>query len=112
LSAAQQGEVQPLGDQLVADTGNRPQAGAQSSADLLVGLFLSEGISRQEADAGMGQFAGRRFPAGNQLGQLRPFVFRQGDPILVHGSCPVLALSSLPDRQESRYCVYLSNEGG
>jgi len=112
LPPARQGEVQPQGDQLLADTGNRPRAGPQGGHDLLVGVLLPERIIRQQEDAGVGQFTGRRFAAGNQLGQLPPFLGRQGHPVFVHGSCPFLAVLSSPGRQESRYCVYLSNEGG
>jgi hypothetical protein len=100
LSSAQQGEVQPLGDQLLADTGDGPQAGAQSRDDLLVGVFLPAGVVGQQEDAGVDQLAGRRLTAGNHLFQRRPFVLRQGHPIFVHGRGPVLGVS-LPDRQES-----------
>jgi hypothetical protein len=111
LPPAQQGEIHPRGDQLVADTGDRPQADAQSRDNLLIGVFLPDGIVGQQEDAGMGQFAGRRLPAGDHLFQLRPFFLRQGHPIFVHRSCPVLGVSS-PGRQESGYCGYLSNEDG
>ena len=67
LPSAQQGEVHALGDQLLADTGYRPQAGAQSRDDLLIGVCLSAGVVRQQQDAGMGQYAGRRLTTGNHL---------------------------------------------
>ena len=54
LPPAQQGEIQPLGNQLLADTGNRPWAGAQGRDDLLIRVFLPEGIVGQQEDAGMG----------------------------------------------------------
>lgn len=111
LSSAQQGEVHPLGNQLLADTGNRPQAGAQGSDDLLIGVFLSAGIVGQQENAGMSQFAGRRLPSGNHLFQLGPFFLRQSHSIFVHSGYPVLKVSS-SDHQESGYCVYLSNEDG
>lgn len=112
LPSAQQGEIHPLGDQLLADPGDRPQTSAQSRDDLFIGLFFPGGVVGQQEDAGMGQLAGGRLPAGDQLLQVSPFVLRQGHPILVHSSSPVLGVSSSPDRQEPGYCVYLSNEDG
>jgi hypothetical protein len=90
LPPAQQGGIHSLGDQLLADTSDRPQTGAQGRDDLLIGVFHSEGIVGQQEDAGMGQFAGRRLPAGHHLFQRRAFLLRQGHPIFVHSSCPVL----------------------
>ena len=67
LPSAQQREIHPLGDQLLANARDRPQAGAQRRYDLLIAVFLPEGIVGQQKDAGMGQFAGRRLAAGHHL---------------------------------------------
>ncbi len=111
LPLAQQGNVQSCRDQLSPNPRHRPQVGAQSRTDLLIGVFLPAGSVGKQEDAGMGQFAGRCLAAGNQLFQIAPFFRCQSYPILFHGSPPILEASSA-DRQESGYCVYLSNEDG
>jgi hypothetical protein len=112
LPSAQQGNLQSLSDQLPPDTGDGPRADVQSRDDLLVGVLLAQGVVGQQEEAGMDQLAGRGLAARNRLCQVLPFCFRQVYSILVHRRCPVLGVSLLPDRQESGYDVYPSNEGG
>jgi hypothetical protein len=95
LLAAQEGNVQALGDQELADAGDGPRAGAQGGDDLLIATFVPEGIVGQEEDAGMGQFASCGLAAGDQPLQIRPFLRRQSHPILVHGGHPVLERGSI-----------------
>jgi hypothetical protein len=110
LPSAADGDIHALGDQVLADAGYGPPAGAQRGDDLVIGAFVPEGVVGQQEDAGMGQFAGRRLTAGDQLFQVRPFRRRQSDPVLVRVGRPVLGVSPLADCQESGYCFYLSNE--
>ncbi len=112
LLATQDGDVHALGDQLLADTGDRSQAGAQGSDDLLIGTFVPERIIGQQEDSSVGQFAGRRLAAGNHLFQVRPFLGRQSHPVLVHSRRPVLGVSPSADRQGTGYRIYPSNEDG
>ena len=95
MPPAQQGEFHSLGDQLLADTGDGPQAGTQRRDDLLIGVFLAVAIIGQQQDAGVGQFAGRGLAAGHQLLQFRPLLRRQRDSILVHRGRPVLEVRRL-----------------
>ena len=111
LPSAQQGNIHARRDQLLANPRHRPQAGAQGRDDLLIGVFLPEGIVGQQEDARMGQFAGCGLAAGNELFQIAPLLWCQRYSILAHGSPPILEASSA-DRQESGYCLYLPNEDG
>jgi hypothetical protein len=110
LRPAKEGDVQALGDQLLADAGDGPQAGPQGGDDLLIGAFVPAGIVGQKEDAGVGQFAGRGLAAGHQLFQVCPFLSRQSHPVLVHVGRPVLGMVPGAGHQESGYCCYLPNE--
>jgi hypothetical protein len=110
LRSAQQGHVDPCGDQFVAHAGDGSQAGAQGSDDLVVGPFVAEGVVGQQKDAGMGQLARRGLAAGNQLFQVGPLRGGQRNSVLVHVAHPALGASPLPNRQESGYRLYLPNE--
>jgi hypothetical protein len=103
LRSAQEGDIEPLGNQVVADARDRPEADTQGSDDLVIGALVFQGVVGQKEDAGMGEFARRRrLAAGNQLFQVRSLRARQSDPVLVHVDRPVLGVSPLPSRQESR----------
>jgi hypothetical protein len=93
LPAATEGGIQALRDQLLADAGDGPRAGAQGGDDVLVGVLVAAGVVGQQEDAGVGQLAGRGLASGHQLFQRRSLLRRQGDPVLVHGSRPVLGVS-------------------
>ncbi len=112
LLATQDGDVHALGDQLLADTGDRSQAGAQGSDDLLIGTFVPERIIGQQEDSSVGQFAGRRLAAGNQQFQVCPLLRCQSHPVLVHVGHPDLGVSTSPDCKKSGYGFYLPNEDG
>jgi hypothetical protein len=112
LPATADGGLDALGDQLLADTGDRSQAGPQRGDDFLIKAMVAEGVVGEQEDAGVGKFAGCRLAAGDQLLQRRPLLRRQSDPVLVHGSFPVFGLSSLANSQESGYSFHLPNEDG
>ena len=110
LPPALDGDVHARGDQVLADAGDGSRAGAQRGDDLLIGAFVPEGIVGQQEDAGVGQFAGRCLAAGNQLFQVLTLLGCQSDSVLVHVGRPDLGVSPSPERQESEYYFYLSNE--
>ena len=93
LRAAQEGDVDPLGDQLLADAGDGPRAGAQGGNDLVIGAFVAEGVVGQEEDAGVGQFAGGGLAAGDELFQVGTLLSGQRNPVLVHVARPALGVS-------------------
>jgi hypothetical protein len=93
LRPATERHVQPLGDQLPADRGDGPRAGAQGGDDLLIAARAPVRVVGQEEDPGMGRFACRGKAALDQLFQVRPLLRRQSHPILVHGSRPVLGVA-------------------
>src|SRR5262249_25994054 len=57
LRAAPEGDVDPLGDQLLAGAEDGPQAGAQGGNDLVIGTAAAAGVVGQEENPGMVQFA-------------------------------------------------------
>jgi hypothetical protein len=62
LCLAIHGGRQTLGDELLAHPGDGARANAKSSDDGVVAVARSIGDIRQQQDAGVGQFAGRRLP--------------------------------------------------
>ena len=92
LAPATEGGVEPLGDEALADAGDRADPDPQRGDDLLIGVFVPERIIGEQEDAGMGQLAGCRRAAGNQLLQPGTLLERQSYPILVHGRSPGFAV--------------------
>jgi hypothetical protein len=69
---------------------NRAQAGTQGRDDLGLRIRLTQPLIRQKQNASMGQLPGCCFAYGNQLFQLKPFLHRERNPILVHRGTPCL----------------------
>jgi hypothetical protein len=69
---------------------NRSRAGPQGRDNLSLRIRLSKLLIRQKQNASMGQLPGCCFAYGNQLFQLKPFLHRERNPILVHGGTPCL----------------------
>jgi hypothetical protein len=85
-----QGGFQTFRDESLPQALNGARAGAQGRDDLGVRIRLAAPLIRQKQNARMGQLPGRGFAYGNQLFQLKPFLHRERNPILVHCGTPFL----------------------
>lgn len=84
------GGLQTFCDESLPQTLNRARAGAQGRDDLGLRIRLAEPLVRQKQNASMGQLPGCCFACGNHLFQLKPFLHRERNPILVHRGTPIL----------------------
>jgi hypothetical protein len=84
------GGFETFRDESLPQALNRSWAGAQGRDDLSRRIRLAEPLIRQKQNARMGQLPGRCFTHGHQLFQLKPFLHRESNPILVHRGTPFL----------------------
>ena len=84
------GGFQTFRDESLPQALNGSRASAQGRDDLGVRIRLAAPLIRQKQNACMGQLPGRCFAYGNQLFQLKPFLHRESNPILVHRGTPFL----------------------
>jgi hypothetical protein len=96
LGATAQGGLDAAGDQLTTDPQERTEATAQGVNDAHV-RFVGAVRVGQEQNPGMQEFSGRGLAGTHQLFQLRPLLFGESHPILLHdsyslGCCRLLSL--------------------
>ncbi len=81
--------VEALGDEPLANAGDRPQTASQGVGNLLIGPARLGNRVGQQQDTSVDQFAGGGLAGRNEPFQRGPFLFREGDAKLVPDSLPV-----------------------
>jgi hypothetical protein len=85
-----QGGFQTFRDEALPQACNGARAGPQGRDDFGVRIRLAASLIRQKQNARMGQLPGCCFAYGNHLFQLKPFLHRERNLILVHRGTPCL----------------------
>jgi hypothetical protein len=90
LGPVVQGSAEALGDEPLADAGDRAQARRQGGSDGRVVVWLAVGVIGRRQDAAVGQLAGGAVALADEACQLGAFLGRQRHPEFLHGASPFL----------------------